>query len=54
MDAKPTILLYNKNYCCEIQRTENQMLSDRILYGRLKKGCFANNDDDDEAHNDDL
>jgi hypothetical protein len=38
-----------KKYCCEIQKSENLIQSGRISQERLrlKKGCFAVDDDDD-------
>jgi hypothetical protein len=39
-------LLCKKNYCCEIQRSENQIKSGRVW---LKKCCFANDDDSQTA-----
>jgi hypothetical protein len=42
-----------KHYCHEIQRNENRVQSGRISYRRirLKKGCFANDDGDDDDMN---
>jgi hypothetical protein len=45
-------LLFKKNVCCEIQRSENRMKleeSPKEGYGS-KRGCFANDDDDDDIN----
>jgi hypothetical protein len=47
-----TTLFRAKEYCCEIQRSENLMQSGRIFFGKIcfKIGCFANDDDDNDDY----
>jgi hypothetical protein len=51
MDAKLMTLLCKKDYCCEIQRSENRMVQfwqNLLRKVWLKMCCSASNDDDDD------
>jgi hypothetical protein len=50
LDAILTTFSVQKKYYCEISSIETRKQSDSIFYGRLwfQKGCFVNDDDNDD------